>query len=132
MKAETKEEKHRRSLLRAIEDARRIAAECGEKCYIIHSEIYANSYFEYDDIEHVVGTRGACACMFERVGTEPWGHVVGVVDPDGEWFLNRVEDTLIVAFDNPERIPQKRGSDSTAALQISQAKRREGSDYHGA
>jgi hypothetical protein len=96
-------EKYRRSLLRAIDDAKRIAAEAKEDCYIIHSEIYANSFFEYDDIEHVVGTKAACACLYPRAGKEPWGHVVGVVDPKGEWFLNRVDDTLLVAFANQSR-----------------------------
>lgn len=96
---ETPEQKRQRSLTYAIEHAKKIADETGEKCYILHSEIYANSYHEYDNIEHVVGTRGVFATMYQNWQRPEYNSkLVGVVSPDGEVFLNQIDDILAQAF----------------------------------
>lgn len=93
---ETPEQKHRRSLMYAVARAREVTSETGESCYIAESEIYANSYHEYDNIKHVVATKAAFASLMPNIGKDPWGHIVGVVDNKGEAFMNNTEDTLIL------------------------------------
>lgn len=112
---------HDESLGRAIEDARRCAAEAGENCYILHSRIYANTYHEYDEMEHVVGIRAAFATLYRNWQVPAYNSkLVGVVSPDGQAFLNQIEDILAQAFGklNDHTARSTAGETDTLVMQL--------------
>lgn len=74
----------------AKKEAKRIASEAQEKCYIAESEIYAYSDDEFTDGPYVVGTAAVFATMYSRL-VQFGGKLVAVTDPDGTYFCNDLE-----------------------------------------